>query len=149
MNCNLILPKEKEIKKKIKKSTTWKNDVDMLADSESEGEEIAIVEHTDNFKKGEEIVEDIVENASNELINIDDVNEEEVRDQEIIEDINDQVPEEEIINDVTDEDDNHDDSDSDIEDEVELLNERPQRIRSKPKILTYDRIGGNPTFSYR
>ena len=35
------------------------------------------------------------------------------------------------------------------EDEVELPNPRPQRSRKKPRILTYDTFGGNPTLIHR
>ena len=64
MSCNLVLSKEKEVKKKKKIQTPKRhiNNVKILAESESDDEEIFVVEQKAIFEdKGEEMVEEIKE----------------------------------------------------------------------------------------
>ena len=117
MSCNLILSKEKKVKKKMKIQTSKRtiNNVKTLAESESDDEEIFVVEQKDIFEnKGEEMVEEIKE----------------------IEEIDGNEQVEMIEDDMNEDPDNESNLEDHGEDEVELPNPRPQCSRKKPRILT-------------
>ena len=98
MSCNLVLPKQIEVKKKTQtRKRTTKNDENILAQSESD-EEIIVVVHEDTSGNEEDEIVECVENIEKTV--------------------------ERNINEASDEESNL----GDVEDELEKTYERPQRI---------------------
>ena len=151
MNCNLILPKEKDVprKEKTKKVKIVNPREDKYNDSDSDEENVIVVERHDIFEKGEEdigIREDVATEEIDdydEQLEVAEENEEEevlIDEQDIEHEVNEVAEENEEEEVLTDEQDIENE-----DNEVEQANVRPQRTRKRATIFTYDTMG-NPTY---